>query len=180
MKNRDVIFCYYDKEENVIKEVLGHISYLDEASFVNELYYMKLDGTYSQNVFFKMGYTTGDLVSIFKPEFGIVDFNAMADIVCDSTFHNERAERILQSYFEKIQIDEVLRFDVLEYDDIVRNSSNPIFPQPFTHHRVMAESQTIQANTVAYFASHYNFDETQCRQDNEGAVKRPFAYVKVG
>lgn len=180
MKNREIIFCYYDKEENMIKEVLGHISYLDEACFVNELYYMKLDGTYSQNVFFKMGYTTGDLVSIFKSELGIIDFSSMADIVCDSTFHNKRAERIIQSYFEKIRIDEIRQFEVLEYDDIVRNSSNPIFPQPFTHDRVMAESQAIHANTIAYCSIGYNFEEVQYRQEKGCDIKRPFAYVKVG
>lgn len=172
MENREVIFCYYDKEENMIKEVLGHLSYFDEVSFVNEIYYMKLDSTYSNNVFFKPGYTTGNLLSVFKPKHGIIDLHLMADIVCDFSFCNERAKRVIQSYLEKIKIDEIRRFDFLEYDDIVRNSSNPIFLQPFTHHRVMAESWAVEANTFACDLVEYHFEDVSKARKKEPNMQR--------
>lgn len=183
MSDQDVILCYFDKECSKIVEVLGHLSYFDLRNFINEIYHMRLDTQYSQSRFFKSGFSTGDLVSFFQPESGVFNFSIMSNMICDSKFTDVRVRSILISFFHKIQIDKILEFDNDGYDDIIRNASNFVFPQPNIYQRIVDESASIHANTMVMDSIKYDFKTAQYLQQSIGFSKlekgRPYIYSKT-
>ena len=184
MSDQDVILCYFDKEQSMIVEVLGHLCYFDLRNFINEIYHMRLDIQYSQFPFFKSGFFTGILVSFFQPKSGVFNFSILSNMICDSKFTDVRVRSILTSFFHKIQIDKILEFDNDSYDDIIRNSSNFVFSQPNTHQRIFDESASIQSNTMVMDAIKYDFRAAHFLQqsmDSSNIEKaRAYSYSKAG
>lgn len=177
MNDWKVVFCYFDEEKEVISEVLGHIHYPMQREFINELYSMRLDGNYSTKHFFQPGYSTGNLVSMFFPKNGIVDFTPISKIVYNFDV-DDRTSRIIESFLEKIEIDDIREFAVKEYDEFIRNSSSPSFLQPDTYQFCVDESKSISANTKAVQISKYDFCLARERQKS-GDFKQPKVFFKV-
>lgn len=157
MNDLNVLFCYFDKNENIVREVLGHIHYPMQRNFINELYSMKLDVNYSINHFFRHGYSTGDLVSMFFFKNGIVDFTPIFKIINNFDALDDRTSRIIESFLEKIEVDDIREFSTEDYDVLIRNASNPAFLQLSTYQFCVDESKSISANTRAIEISEYDF-----------------------
>ncbi len=167
MNDYTVLFCYFDEEKEVVREVLGHIHYFRQREFINELYSMRLDGNYSTKHFFHPGYSTGNLVPMFFPKNGIVDFTPISKII----YHfdtDDRTSRVIESFLEKIDIDDIRVFSVREYDELIRNASNPSFLQPDTQQLCVDESKSISANTRAIQVSKYDFSLAREEQKSSG------------
>ncbi len=157
MKDLNIIFCYFDKNRDTVNEVLGHIYYPMQRMFINELYSMKLDSHYSTKHFFLPSYFTGDLVSYFFPNNGVVDFTPISKMICNFNSCDIRSRQIIQLFFEKIEIKDIRQFSISDYNSIVRNASNSSFPQPSTYQFCVDESMSIPSNTRAVDISGYDF-----------------------
>lgn len=179
MKDLNVVFCYFDRNRDVVSEVLGHMHYLMQREFINELYFMRLDGNYSTNHFFQPGYSTGDLASMIFPKNGIVDFTPISKIIHNFNIEDDRTSRVIESFLEKIEIDGIREFSSKDYDELIRNASSPSFVQSSTYQFCVDESKSIPVNTKAIQISEYDFYLARERQKS-GDFKRPKVLFKVG
>lgn len=166
MNNKKVKFCYFDQSNSSFVEVFGQISQYDEKNFENELYRMKLDSFYSQNQFLKPQFSTGHLISSFRAESGVINLSSVFSVINDGMLNDIRAKSILRSYFSKIQIDDIVEYNKNEFDTVVREANNPIFPQPETYYGVERELKSIEANTQALISSGFNFKTAKRMQEN--------------
>lgn len=178
MNDLNVVFCYFDRNKDSVSEVLGHIHYSMQREFINELYSMRLDANYSTKHFFQPGYSTGDLASMFFPENGIVDFTPISKIICNFDIDDDRTSRIIESFLEKIEIDDIREFSTKDYDNLIRNASSLGFPQPSTYQCCVDQSKSISANTRAIEISVYDFYLAR-EEQKSGTFKRPKVLFKV-
>lgn len=66
---------------------------------------------------------------------------------------------ILNSFFSKIEIDNIFSYTKEQLGTIIRESNNPIFPQPFTYDQVNRQIASLDYNTKALLASDYDFSK---------------------
>lgn len=159
MKNRKVIFCYFDIKKNNYMEVSGKINPYDYADFKNGVYHMKLDSIHSSSSFFKKAFSTADLLKLFCSNSEIVDLTFLSRILNDISLDDDRVKAILNSFFSKIEIDNIFSYTKEQLGTIIRESNNPIFPQPFTYDQVNRQIASLDYNTKALLASDYDFSK---------------------
>lgn len=157
MKNKKVLFCYFDVEKNNYMEISGKINPYDYADFKNEVYHMKLDSIHSTNSFFKEAFSTADLLRLFCSSSEVVDLTFLSRILNDVSLDDDRVKAILNSFFSKIEIDGIFSYTKEQLGTIIRESNNPIFLQPFTYNQVNRQVASLDYNTKALLASDYDF-----------------------
>lgn len=172
MNSWNVLFCYFDRKQDIVHEVCGHVDFFGQRNFINELYSMKLDANYSTNQFFHSGFFTGDLVSLLYPENGVVDFSRVFSILCDSGVNDSRLCKIVQSFFEKIDVDDIQSFSVLG-DTLIGDS---IFEDSFFSN---VKTSGLVANTWAFEVSGYDFYQV-LQEQKMVDFKRPKVLFDVG
>lgn len=182
MNNKKVKFCYFDQSNSSFVEVYGQISQFDEKKFENELYQMKLDSFYSQKPFLKPQLSTGHLISSFRSQSGVINLSFVFSMIHYESLNDIRAKGILRSYFSKIKIDDIIEYNRDEFNTIIREASNPVFPQPETYNGVEREIMSIEANTQALVSSGFNFKTAERLQEEELSKQSfdgPHVYMKV-
>lgn len=183
MNEEKVRFCYYDSSDSSYVEVFGHISPMDYRIFVNDLYSLRLDSVYSQKQYLKPFYSTGTLINSLKPKDGVVDLSEMRSMLRVENFNDSRTKRILESYFNAIQIDGITKYTSDVFKALVRENSSMSQLLPSSSFEL--EVHSIDTNTRAIKCIGYNFMATKRLQDSiaysleDYEITKPKINVKV-